>query len=84
MDRARQQIGLWCSPLLVVLALAGCTGTKAGDPDLALACELRTCACLAENASIFATKRETTDILWRDNGEAYCPEGFVLTRINEE
>ena len=66
------------------LFLAACGGTEhaAGKraPNLALACQTMACACSAVSGSLFG-KTETTGILWRANGDAYCPKGFVLEPV---
>lgn len=48
-------------------------------PELALACQTQTCVCLPAEAS-FPARDQPTEVLWRDNGDAYCPEGHVLRR----
>lgn len=71
---------------LIGLALAAATGLLAGcqsappQPDLALACQTRSCRCLEPDTPLF-TKRKEADILWRANGDAYCPEKFILTVV---
>ena len=62
----------------LVLALGGCggAGPDRKAPDLALACQTRDCVCAGAD-SPFAQRRETA-VLWRANGDAYCPDGFVL------
>ena len=59
--------------------LAACGGTESARkaPDLALACQTMECTCAAKSVGLFE-KRKTADVLWRTNGDAYCPEGFVL------
>ena len=63
-------LGLW---------LAGCDGTDSARraPDLALACQTMDCVCAATSVGLFE-KRRTAQVLWRANGDAYCPDGFVL------
>ena len=66
-------LGLW---------LAGCGGAEqAGKaPDLALACQTMDCVCSESEVGLFE-KRRTVEILWRANGDAYCPEGFALEPV---
>ena len=62
-----------------VLLVAACQGpTPKGDP--ALTCQLTTCACVSLDRPFFSRtkKLETSEVLWRPNGAAYCPEGFEL------
>ena len=60
----------------LALWLAACE-TGPGTPDLALACQTMDCVCGEESRGIFRTPR-SADVLWRVNGDAYCPEWFVL------
>ena len=65
-------LGLW---------LAGCgTGQADRAPDLALACQTMDCVCGATSVDLFE-KRRTVEVLWRANGDAYCPEGFALEPV---
>ena len=70
----------------ISLSLAGCGGAeRAGvDPavNLALACQTMACTCSAETGRLFG-RTETTEILWRANGDAYCPKGFVLEPVRQ-
>ena len=63
-------LGLW---------LAGCGGAGSARkaPDLALACQTMDCICAATSVGLFE-RRKTRDVLWRVNGDAYCPDGFAL------
>ena len=62
--------------LACVLGLAACSASDHGERDLADTCQLEVCDCVADDSSLF--DRETTDILWRADGGAYCPEGYHL------
>ena len=70
--------------LLVVTgaALASCggSGSAKGPPQLHLACQTVICECREAKTEMFAD-RKTTDIVWRTNGDATCPKGFVLERV---
>jgi len=70
--------------LLVVTgaALASCggSGSAKGPPQLHLACQTVVCECRDAKTELFAD-RKTTDIVWRTNGDATCPKGFVLERV---
>ena len=59
------------------LAACGAAEPPARAPNLALACQTMDCICTAKAAGAF-DKRRAADMLWRSNGDAYCPEGFVL------
>ena len=71
----------------VALSLAACGSGKRVEveraPNLALACQTMECTCSAESGSIFE-KTKTTEILWRPNGDAYCPKGFVLEPVKKD
>ncbi len=70
--------------LLVVTgaALASCGGSNIakGPPQLHLACQTVECECRDADTELF-TDRKKTDIVWRINGDATCPKGFVLERV---
>ena len=63
----------------LVLLLAACAGgqTGPGAPNLALACQTMDCVCSEKSRGLFRAPR-SAEVLWRANGDAYCPEGFVL------
>jgi len=63
-----------------LLSLAGCALEK--KPELALACQTRKCVCLPAQAS-FVLKGEPAQVQWKPNGDAYCPDGYVL-RLEEK
>ena len=65
--------------ILVGFVLAACQGAPPkGDPTLT--CQLATCTCVSLDRPFFGStkKAETTEVLWRENGAAYCPDGFEL------
>ena len=68
--------------LSLTLAACGSTEHATGErvPNLALACQTMACTCSAVSGSLFG-KTKTTGILWRANGDAYCPKGFVLEPV---
>lgn len=71
--------------LLAAALLASCS--SGGDkvkrpPQLHLACQTVECECRGERSNLFAD-RETTEIVWRRNGDATCPKGFVLERVSK-
>ncbi|MDE0060598.1 MAG: hypothetical protein OXI22_09425 [Defluviicoccus sp.] len=63
----------------LVLALGACGGDGPARkaPDLALACQTMDCVCTGDPETLFAAERKT-EVLWRANGDAYCPDGFAL------
>ncbi|CAN0589386.1 unnamed protein product, partial [Laminaria digitata] len=69
--------------VLVTALLASCGSSSDSPkrpPQLHLACQTVECECRGERTSIFAD-REITEIVWRRNGDATCPAGFVLERV---
>jgi len=65
---------------VALLVSCGSSGPKA-VPQLHLACQTVECECRGEKTPLFGD-RETTEILWRLNGDASCPKGFVLERVS--
>lgn len=63
-----------CSTLALLL---GCAQTA--EPDMALACQTTKCTCLPESSG-FVFKGEAAAVQWKPNGDAFCPEGYVLRR----
>ena len=74
--------------LLAATLLFACSEPQ--KPNLALACSLTKCTCVSDKGRgyferNFRRQRTTsTDVLWTDRGEAYCPEGYALQRIEEK
>ena len=66
---------------LALLVLGACTNDRAGDPTLGTACAMRSCECTPENAR-YAGK--PSPLQWRQNGDAYCQEGYVLRLATEK
>ena len=62
-----------------ILASCGSSGPDA-VPQLHLACQTVECECRDEKTALF-TDRKITDIVWRLNGDATCPKGFLLERV---
>lgn len=71
--------------LLATALLVSCGSTSSSDtskrtPQLHLACQTVECECRGEKFHLFSD-REITEIVWRQNGDATCPKGFVLERV---
>lgn len=62
---------------LLGIGLAGCA--RDPIPGMALKCQMTKCACVA-TAVTFPAKPgpDAVPIVWQDNGDASCPEGYVL------
>ena len=68
---------------LLAAPLAGCADAPRDRGLLAHACQTRPCACEAPGTELFGGP-ETAGVLWRPNGDAYCPAGFALKRTDAE
>lgn len=69
----------WLAGLAAVL-LGACAGDEpmpGGTPELAKACAVRPCRCLSDSVPFFFV-RESAPVQWLENGDASCPDGFVL------
>lgn len=68
---------------LALVILAACSGQKPGAANMALACQTTPCACVSENKSLLR-KDKIVDVLWKINGDAFCPKGFALEKTAEK
>lgn len=66
-----------CAAMLIV---AACSRTA--EPNLALACQVRPCECIPAKPAVFSNPKPK-DVLWRLNGDAYCPKDHVLRQVDE-
>jgi hypothetical protein len=66
---------------VMLVLLPGCA--QAPQPDLALACQTAKCTCLPESAG-FVLKGEAAAVQWKSNGDAFCPDGYVLRRAEKK
>jgi hypothetical protein len=69
--------------LLVLGFLTACAMKGDGTQEqLARACQLIKCICDKPRTSFLPTfgKEELGEVLWREDGSAYCPEGTKLER----
>ena len=72
--------------ILTLLALSACgggNGAAKNPPQLHLACQTVECECHVEGDGLFGDIK-TTEIVWRLNGDAICPPGFVLKRLETD
>ncbi len=65
--------------------LVSCASNDPGasGPNMALACQTTSCACVGKSES-FMRKAKTTKVLWRVNGDAHCPKGFTLEKATKK
>lgn len=63
--------------VLVAMAMAACAADETAEGDMSLTCQLNKCICAPPPRAFLATK-PPEPVLWKDNGDAYCPEGYQL------
>ncbi len=68
---------------LLGIGLAGCA--REPFPGMELKCQTTKCVCVA-TAVKFPIKPglNTVPIVWQDNGDASCPEGYVLRQAPKD
>ncbi|MEM7224707.1 MAG: hypothetical protein AAF495_17145 [Pseudomonadota bacterium] len=68
-------------PILFICAIAGLGLSACQQPEtqgsLELACQVKACSCIGPRTSIVGAP-QVQEVLWKQNGEAYCAEGFRL------
>ena len=62
---------------MAFMLAAGCAQQKADGPDMALYCQVKGCICKPVTLR-FGQSSEPVALLWRTNGEAYCPPDYKL------
>lgn len=69
---------------MILAAIAGiltaCSQASQPSPDLAKICQVRKCTCTESASGIFRAP-DATDLLWRANGDAYCPADYELRLV---
>ena len=68
--------------VLVAVSMCGCTAPegRGSNERLAGACQVRRCVCGPEGWSSFMASGGV-QVLWRENGDAYCPPGYKLNVV---
>ena len=66
--------------VLLALVLVACSAERETNSSLAGACQLGPCVC-ADTKALFWQTAKTVPLLWRENGEAYCPPDHALLRV---
>ncbi len=67
---------------MMLMLLAACAARDESTVDLALACQLNKCICAGPD-KLFAQEDEPEPLLWRANGDAYCPDGLELKLVEK-
>jgi len=62
---------------IILPLLAACAAPEKKNVNLSLACQLNKCVCAGPD-KLFLKRDEPSPVLWRENGDAYCPEGLRL------
>lgn len=74
---------------LLLTALAACADSKK-QANLELACQLTKCTCVSKAGSSYidrnfrSQRSTTTEVLWSERGRAYCPDGYLLQRLDDK
>lgn len=61
--------------------LAACQ--REAIPELALACQTTKCNCVPATVT-YPARAEPVPVQWHPNGDAYCPEGYVLRPVEKK
>jgi hypothetical protein len=67
----------------LALMLAACAEEHKALKNPALACQTMECICVEPQPPILDDP-EMAVVLWAENGDAYCPEGFELRSATPE
>ncbi|MDH3474575.1 MAG: hypothetical protein OEM59_12855 [Rhodospirillales bacterium] len=68
----------------ILAALAGCVQSDETREHLALTCQTTKCVCVPGRGALFVAVEPKSEVLWRQGGEAYCPEGQVLRPADDK
>ena len=65
--------------IIGAILLAGLGACQQPQPEasLELACQVKACSCIGARESIIGAPN-VQEVLWKENGEAYCAEGYRL------
>lgn len=61
----------------ILTLTTACSAEEKPVVDLSLACQLNECVCVQPDRP-FYEKPEPQPVLWKENGDAYCPDGLAL------
>lgn len=60
--------------------LLACTQSDEQTADLSRTCQVRQCTCTETSGSLFDSP-DSADVLWREDGDAYCQPGYDLRLV---
>ncbi len=68
---------------LLGISLAGCANEAI--PGMELKCQMTKCVCVRTQAAFPVQPGPTSvPVLWKENGDAYCPQDHVLREAPEK
>ena len=70
------------TPLVLLAMVAACAADETAETDMRLTCQLSKCIC-APPPRLFEERGKNKPLLWKENGDAYCPEGYQLELIKK-
>jgi hypothetical protein len=76
-------ISLFAAAVAASTVVAACSAKDQTKPSLGGACQFAKCICSHEEA-YFWQLGDSVPIQWGENGQASCPEGYVLIREKDE
>ncbi len=69
--------------VIIVAGLAGCANEAI--PGMELKCQMTKCVCVPTQAAFPVQPGPTSvPVLWKENGDAYCPQDHVLREAPEK
>ena len=68
---------------LILLTGLGACQQPQSEVSLELSCQFKDCSCVGPRESILGSP-VTQEVLWKENGDAYCAEGFRLELLESE
>jgi len=71
------------SGLATLAVFTGCSAGTQSQSSLAGACQMTKCIC-SDISAPFWLANDTAPIEWQPNGDASCPPGFELVRVEED
>lgn len=69
--------------LAALAVVTGCSAGTQSQASLAGACQMTKCIC-SDTSAPFWLANDTAPVEWQRNGDALCPPGFELVRVEVE